>query len=107
MTNSTSNCIDGNGDNEGGSDNGGAIHHYTNVMHLFCNSQPVYTFSPLAELKMVVISKVYNPTSKLCTVEDLEILSMSPTEDATDAREDYARMARLVLYPFHKLDNLS
>ena len=103
IENSTSTCIDGNDNNERGSDNGGAIHHYKNLVDCFCDSLPGYNGSHLAELKMFIIPNVYLASF---VSERFRLLSSSLPEEATDAREDYTEMAFLMFYFFCKLDNL-
>ena len=104
-------CIDGNDaddcDIDEGIGDGSGVHHYTNLKYSFSKSHPGYSFSHLAQLKLPVIPKVYLPKGKLCRVEDLEIRSTSSSEEAQVAREDYAKVALLMFYPFRMLDNIT
>ena len=104
-------CIDGNDaddcDIDEGIGDGSGVHHYTNLKYSFSKSHPGYSFSHLAQLKLPVIPKVYLPKGKLCRVEDLEIRSTSSSEEAQVAREDYAKVALLMFYPFRMLDDIT
>ena len=66
----------------------------------FRHSHPGYRFCHLARLKLPVILKASLPIEKLCPLEDLDLGSDSPSENAIEKRKDYAKMALLVFHPF-------
>ena len=64
-------------------------------------------FSRLAKLKKWVVPKVFLPKGRICKIEELELSSENPTEEAQEKREDYAKMALMMFYPFRTLDELN
>jgi len=66
----------------------------------FEHTHPRYSFCHLAKLKFSVIPKVSLPKDKLCSLEQLDLVSDDPSEDAIESREDYAKMALLMFRPF-------
>jgi hypothetical protein len=46
------------------------------------------------------------PRGKLGRIEDLELNSSPPTEEVSISRENYAKMALMMFYPFRTLDDL-
>jgi hypothetical protein len=53
-----------------------------------------------------VIPKISLPEGKLCRLEELELSSECPSQSAAEKREDYAKMALLMFYPFRSLEDL-
>ena len=80
--------------------------HYEKEKYAFVDTHPGHSFSHLAKLKLLVIPKVALPQMKLCNVEDLEIKSENPSDDTKENRENYAKMALLMFYPFRHLNDL-
>jgi len=72
----------------------------------FSDSHPGKKFSHLAKLVLPVIPKVSLPKGKLCKIEDLELNSSNPSVETVSCREDYAKMALLMFYPFRHKDEL-
>lgn len=76
------------------------------VRHSFAESHPGYKFSHLTERKLQVIPIVCMPRGKLGRIEDLDLRASPPTEEVSITRENYAKMALLLFYPFRKLEDL-
>ena len=72
----------------------------------FSQNHPGKSFSNLAKLRVPVIPKVSLPRHKLCNIEDLQLNSPRPSVEALAFREDYAKMALLMFYPFRDLEEL-
>lgn len=79
------------------------------IRHPFKNSHPGYKFSHLIELEHEAIPKISLPEGKLCSVEDLRLgINIDNEEDQVyKSREDYAKMALLMFYPFRTLSDLT
>ena len=81
----------------------------------FRDSHPGKEFSHLVQLSLIVIPKIHLPKGKLCTTQKLglehESLKDVDLEECTDEsvlvyREDYAKMALLMFYPFRCINDL-
>ena len=72
----------------------------------FSDSHPGKSFSHLVKLKLPVIPKISLPKGKLCKVEDLKLNSSNPSVETVSCREDYAKMALMIFYPFRHIDDL-
>ena len=72
----------------------------------FSDSHPGKSFSHLVKLKLPVIPKISLPKGKLCKVEDLKLNSSNPSVETVSCREDYAKMALMMFYPFRHIDDL-
>jgi len=79
---------------------------YEKTKFTFSQNHPGKSFSKLAKLRIPVIPKVSLPKHKLCKVEDLQVNSSRPSVEALACREDYAKMALLMFYPFRNLEDL-
>ena len=64
------------------------------------------SFSHLVGLKRKVVPKVLLPRETLYNIEMLHINESIVNDGVKKYREDYAKMALLMLYPFQTLDNL-
>ncbi len=73
----------------------------------FRESHPGYNFSYLTKLKHTTIPRISLPPGKLCSLEELELQKDKPTEESCDKSEMYAKMALLMFYPFHQLNELT
>ena len=69
-------------------------------------SHPGSQFSHLAELNCDVISKLSLPEGKLCDIELLRLGEIDIDDDVKDIKEDYAKMALIMFYPFRTVDDL-
>ena len=76
------------------------------VTFMNLSSHPGSKFCYLAGLQHEVIPKVSLPREKLCDIELLHINKSSVSDSAKQYREDYAKMALLMFYPFRTLDQL-
>ena len=72
----------------------------------FKPSHPGSKFSHLAELNLEVIPKISLPPGKLCNIEMLHMNENDVDDRITQYREDYAKMALVMFYPFRTLDDL-
>ena len=72
----------------------------------FTKDHPGSSFCYLRERKLEVIPKTSLPEGKLCKLEELELGSECPSQGATEKREDYAKMALLMFYPFRDREDL-
>jgi hypothetical protein len=72
----------------------------------FTKDHPGRNFCYLRERKLKVIPKISLPEGKLCRLEELELSSECPSQSAAEKREDYAKMALLMFYPFRSLEDL-
>ena len=72
----------------------------------FTRDHPGRSFCYLRERKLEVIPKTSLPEGKLCKLEELELGSECPSQGATEKREDYAKMALLMFYPFRYREDL-
>ena len=68
----------------------------------FNNSHPGFHFSQLCELKKMVIPKVYLPKGKLCNIEEIKLQQCQSAvdDDVKNLRENYAKMALMMFYPY-------
>ena len=73
----------------------------------FSKDHPGYEFAFLKERKLVVIPRVSLPEGQLCPIKDL---NLDKKEVATgvlhELREDYAKHALIMFYPFRELSDL-
>jgi hypothetical protein len=90
--------VDGNDIDEGDDCHGDELH--------FTVDHPGRSFSHLRKRKLKVIPKMSLPKGKLCRLEELELSSSRPSQVAMEKREDYAKMALLMFYPFRRLEDL-
>ncbi len=72
----------------------------------FIDSHPGCKFCHLIKRRLEVIPIVAMPRGKLCRIEDLELNSSPPREETSIAREDYAKMALMMFYPFRTIHDL-
>ena len=72
----------------------------------FSERHPGHAFSHLCKLKCPTIPKISLPPNKMCSVEELELNNKMPTEETSDKREWYAKMALLMFYPYRSLGDL-
>jgi hypothetical protein len=52
------------------------------------------------------VPKVFLPKGRVCKIEELDLSSDNPTEEEQEKREDYAKMALIMFYPFRTLKEL-
>lgn len=74
--------------------------------YAFIGKHPGKHFCHLTKLVLHVIPKISHPKGKLCNIELLKIKSDNPDEDTIAYRENYAKIALLMFYPFRKIDDL-
>jgi len=79
---------------------------YSGKFFPFMKSHPGSQFSHLAELNCDVIPKLSLPEGKLCDIELLRLGEIDIDDDVKDIREDYAKMALIMFYPFRTVDDL-
>lgn len=79
---------------------------YESRSFTFSHNHPGRSFSNLTRLRIPVIPKVSLPSHKLCNIEDLQLNSRRPSVEALACRQDYAKMALLMFYPFRSLEEL-
>ena len=72
----------------------------------FLDGHPGKEFSHLAELDLEEIPKISLPEGKLCDVALLKVLESDVDETVHELRENYAKMALLMFYPFRTLKDL-
>lgn len=89
-----------NDDNQDVPDNG------TRSQYSFRDSHPGSKFCYLIKRRLEVIPIVYMPRGKLCRIEDLGLNISPPTEEISIAREDYAKMALMMFFPFRTIHDL-
>jgi len=74
----------------------------------FIDGHPGQDFAYVEKLKLPAVAVVSLPKGKLCLLKDLELDPDTPPSDlAKDKREDYAKMALMMFYPFRELDDLT
>ena len=76
--------------------------------HSFSRNHPSFTFVDLEERRRSVIPITFIPKNKLCCLADLclDDLDVDVDEVTVICRENYAKMALLMFYPFRKLSDL-
>ena len=79
---------------------------FTGNIYQFLDEHPGSEYSHLAELELEVIPKISLPEGKLCDVALLEVTETTVDKEVMYWREDYAKMALLMFYPFRTLGNL-
>lgn len=79
---------------------------FTGNIYQFLDEHPGSEYSHLAELELEVIPKISLPGGKLCDVALLEVTEATVDEKVMCRREDYAKMALLMFYPFRTLGDL-
>jgi len=72
----------------------------------FIEGHPGQEFAYLAKLKLPAVAVVSLPKGKLCLVRDLELDTDTPSDVVKDKRNDYAKMALMMFYPFRELKDL-
>lgn len=72
----------------------------------FKSSHPGHKFSHLAELSQEVIPKISLPPGRICSIENLEWNRTEGNETVDKFRDDYAKLALLMFYPFRTLADL-
>ena len=72
----------------------------------FDDTHPGYEFSYLVKLKLSAVAVVSLPEGKLCLVRHLELDNDTPSDVVKDKRENYAKMALMMFYPFRSDGNL-
>ena len=77
-----------------------------NSAKAFKSSHPGFRFSHLEELKHFVIPKVSLPRDRLCDIEVLNIHCDEPNDPTSKLREDYAKIALIMFYPYRTIDDL-
>ena len=97
-----------------GNDNGDSCHRRTHNF-AFRDSYPGKKFYHLVELGQIVIPKIHLPKGKFCSIKTSGFKKDPTTGDVvletTDKallqyREDYAKMALLMFYPFRCINDL-
>jgi hypothetical protein len=90
------------GETEDGNDEGAV----SRGRFLFSCDHPGKPFCYLVKLKHPVIPKIFMTKDKLCDVEKLDISNSDPSEETIRCREDYAKYALMLFYPFRTLTDL-
>jgi hypothetical protein len=72
----------------------------------FPTKHPGHEFAYMNQLKVPAVVVVSYPEGKLCLLKELELTSDNPSQLAQKKREDYAKVALMMFYPFRKLDDL-
>jgi len=72
----------------------------------FIDSHPGREFAYIEKMKLPAVAVVSLSEGKLCLVRDLELDTDMPSDDVKDKREDYAKMALMMFYPFRSLYDL-
>ena len=93
-------------DNNDDDDDNNNNHNFEKKKYSFSSSHPGLHFSHLTKLLLPVIPKISLPKGKLCKIEDLKLNSSNPSIEAKACREDYAKMALLMFYPFRRIGDL-
>lgn len=93
----------------------GNIHRRRTQKFAFRDSHPGKEFCHLVELSLIVIPKIHLPKGKLCSIQKMGFKKCTTTDnvnlETTDKalleyREDYAKMALLMFYPFRCINDL-
>ena len=66
----------------------------------FHEDHPGYEFAYIERMRLPAVAVVSIPEGKLCLLKDLELDSDTPSQIAKEKREDYAKMALMMFYPF-------
>ena len=103
MANSDGDCDDDEKDND---NNANYAEMFSGDIYEFQSSHPGSKFCHLAGLQHELIPKISLPREKLCNIEMLHINERIVNDSVKQYREDYAKMALLMFYPFRTLDNL-
>ena len=107
------NAVSDNFDIDGNVD--GNIHRRKTQKFAFRDSHPGKEFCHLVELSLIVIPKIHLPKGKLCSIQKMGFKKCTTTDnvnlETTDKalleyREDYAKMALLMFYPFRCINDL-
>jgi len=72
----------------------------------FPTKHPGHEFAYMHPLKVPAVVVVSYPEGKLCLLKELELTSDNPSQLAQEKREDYAKVALMMFYPFRTLDDL-
>ena len=72
----------------------------------FRHTHPGVLFSHLEELKHIVIPKISFPKDRLCDIQALRIGDNQVDQQTRNFREDYAKIALLMFYPYRKIKHL-
>jgi hypothetical protein len=73
----------------------------------FQESHPGYDFCHLVKLNKMVIPKVFYAREKLCSIDELKIGHQDNNNDhLSRLRENYARIALILFYPFRSMDDI-
>ena len=72
----------------------------------FIEGHPGQEYAYLVKLKLPAVVVVSLPEGKLCLVKDLELDNDTPSDVVKDKRNNYAKMALMMFYPFRELDDL-
>lgn len=78
----------------------------TDSAKAFRNTHPGFKFSHLEELEHFVIPKISFPKDRLCNIEELQIGQVMPDDHTSLIREEYAKIALLMFYPYRTLEDL-
>jgi len=73
----------------------------------FTEDHPGREFAYIEKLEFPAVAVVSLPKGRLCLLKELELQSDTPTDTALSKREDYAKIALMMFYPFRSLDDLS
>ena len=74
--------------------------------YAFADTHPGYNFSHLIRRPLRVIPIICLPSEKLSRIENLELDKSPPTEETAITRENYAKMALMMFYPFRTLEDI-
>ena len=69
----------------------------------FTEFHPGAQFSYMTRLKHAAVPKIFMTRDKLCDIELLEIWNSEPNAETARRREDYAKYALMLFYPFRDL----
>ena len=72
----------------------------------FIEGHPGQEFAYIIKLKLSAVVVTSLPKGKLCLVRDLELDTDTPSDVVKDKRNDYAKMALMMFYPFRELKDL-
>lgn len=72
----------------------------------FKESHPGFKFSYLWESKHIRIPKISLPKNRLCDIEALKIGENEVDDQTTQCREDYAKFALIMFYPYREIRNI-
>lgn len=93
-------------DSDEDDDNDPDNHQGPTFRYSFIKAHPGYNFSHLVKRQKEVIPIITIPRGKLGRIEHLELETTHPTEETSLIRENYAKMALMMFYPFRTLDDL-